>query len=254
MKSTNIFMSGLLVLACLFTSCNDDEGGTLEAAASLQLASSTTFGDYLVDASGRTLYFSGKDVGGSSLCEGGCTTVWPVFAMADSSLGEGIEAADVSYITRTDGSLQTTYKGWPLYYFNADEQAGQINGDGAGPFRVAKPDYSVMIAQQEINEQTVHYLTDDRGTSLYGFINDTSDSSTCEGGCLNVWPIFSVGSAALVVPSGLDLTDFDTFSRDNGTVEQLTFLTSQLYFFANDNAPGDLNGLANANFFLLEVD
>jgi predicted lipoprotein with Yx(FWY)xxD motif len=57
-----------------------------------------------------------------------------------------------------------------------------------------------------------------------------------------------------VVPSGLDLTDFDTFSRDNGTVEQLTFLTSQLYFFANDNAPGDLNGLANANFFLLEVD
>jgi predicted lipoprotein with Yx(FWY)xxD motif len=32
-------------------------------------------------------------------------------------------------ITRADGSLQTTYKGWPLYYFSKDAGPGDLKGE-----------------------------------------------------------------------------------------------------------------------------
>jgi predicted lipoprotein with Yx(FWY)xxD motif len=33
-------------------------------------------------------------------------------------------------ITRTDGTTQATYNGWPLYYNAADTSAGSITGQG----------------------------------------------------------------------------------------------------------------------------
>jgi hypothetical protein len=33
-------------------------------------------------------------------------------------------------LTRSDGSVQVTYNGWPLYTYTQDTAAGQTNGQG----------------------------------------------------------------------------------------------------------------------------
>jgi predicted lipoprotein with Yx(FWY)xxD motif len=41
---------------------------------------------------------------------------------------DGIDASKLGTITRTDGSMQVTYFGWPLYYFAKDATPGDAMG------------------------------------------------------------------------------------------------------------------------------
>ena len=177
-----------------------------EETEGVNLEDSNEFGSYLVDGEGRTLYFFAKDANGESACEGGCEAAWPVFHGEELEIGEGLDAADFGTITRPDGSKQTTYQGWPLYYFASDENAGDISGDGSGDvWFVAKPDYSVMSANQDIADiegDSDRYLVDAKGNTLYFFLNDEEGISNCEGGCLASWPSFA-GSNSVVLPSTL---------------------------------------------------
>ncbi|WP_311676569.1 hypothetical protein [Pedobacter cryoconitis] len=48
---------------------------------------------------------------------------------------------------RTDNTKQTTYKGWPLYYYSGDSKKGDINGDGIlKTWFVSTPVYKLMFA------------------------------------------------------------------------------------------------------------
>lgn len=82
-------------------------------------------------------------------------------------------------------------------------------------------------------------LTDDVGNTLYFFANDAGEGSNCNGGCADAWPPFY--SADLTVENGLDLNDFGTITRDDGS-RQNTYKGFPLYAFANDVTPGDVNG------------
>jgi predicted lipoprotein with Yx(FWY)xxD motif len=83
------------------------------------------------------------------------------------------------------------------------------------------------------------------GMTVYVFTKDTKDSGTsaCTGGCIETWP-------ALTVPEGGTPTGgtgvtgtLGTITRaDDGTL-QVTYNGLPLYFFKNDQAPGDLNGV-----------
>jgi predicted lipoprotein with Yx(FWY)xxD motif len=86
-------------------------------------------GNYLVGANGMTLYTYDKDSKEVSNCTGSCAGVWPpyVTSVVPSSL-----PTNISTVTRSDGSIQFTYKGLPLYYYTGDTQSGDINGDGVG--------------------------------------------------------------------------------------------------------------------------
>jgi predicted lipoprotein with Yx(FWY)xxD motif len=92
-------------------------------------------GQYLADSSNKALYTYGADTAGVSNCTDSCLTNWPIYsaASAPSTL-----PANVTVITRADGSKQYAYKGLPLYYFSSDS-AGQVTGDGVNNFHVAKP-------------------------------------------------------------------------------------------------------------------
>ncbi|MBS4212834.1 COG4315 family predicted lipoprotein [Neobacillus rhizophilus] len=97
----------------------------------LQLKENEKVGNYLADADGMTLYYFAKDKRNTSNCSGECLQNWPAFYSENLDVPEGLNKQDFSTITRADtGEKQTTYKGFPLYYFVNDKAAGDVNGQG----------------------------------------------------------------------------------------------------------------------------
>ena len=91
-------------------------------------------GGYLVDATGRTLYALAKDGKGQSSCYDACSTRWPPLLSPQQgtvqTLDPSIKADAIVDMQRTDGAVQVTYQGHPLYHYAQDPAAGQTNGQG----------------------------------------------------------------------------------------------------------------------------
>lgn len=264
-------MKKLLLLSVtiltLFSCSSDDnspsdDGPPQAEPNSVQLKSDATFGNVLTNAEGFSLYFFSLDSkGDDSNCIDGCKAAWPVFYAEDLTLDSGLDASDFGSITRSDGDKQSTYKGWPLYLFANDNVSGDVNGDGAQDiWYVAKPDYSVMMSQAQLvgrdsngvetnltgtyepgDEQTF-YMTDDKGNTLYRFVNDTNGINNFTNDDFSnngVWPVFEEDLQN--VPSILDTNDFgtiDVFGRN-----QLTYKGWPLYYFGQDAQRGDNFGV-----------
>jgi len=85
-------------------------------------------GNFLVDGQGRTLYYFTKDSPGVSTTTGPIAANWPAFYTPTIVVPDNLIASDFGTITRADGMKQTSYKGWPLYYFVKDSAAGDSKG------------------------------------------------------------------------------------------------------------------------------
>jgi len=85
---------------------------------------------YLADDKGMSLYFFKKDSPDKSACAGECLTKWPVFYVEKIIVPKKLKKEEFGMITRDDGKKQSTYKGWPLYYFFKDQKPGDMNGEG----------------------------------------------------------------------------------------------------------------------------
>jgi predicted lipoprotein with Yx(FWY)xxD motif len=48
--------------------------------------------------------------------------------------GAGVQASLLGTTTRTDGKVEVTYAGHPLYYFVKDKAAGDVTGQGINGF------------------------------------------------------------------------------------------------------------------------
>ena len=58
---------------------------------------------------------------------------WPALTVEGEAVGgEGIDASLLGTSERTDGSVQVTLDGHPLYYFAQDAAPGDVNGQGVG--------------------------------------------------------------------------------------------------------------------------
>ena len=83
------------------------------------------------------------------------------------------------------------------------------------------------------------------GMTLYTFTQDVKDSgkSACTGQCITIWPALTVADGA--TPSaGSGITGkLGTFKREDDGKTQVTYNGLPLYFFHNDSAPGDANGV-----------
>lgn len=99
---------------------------------SVNLSSDKFLGNYLVNQSGFTLYyFSGdSNENGASTCYDDCASKWPPFYVDTLILPDSLRAPDFASITRTDGSNQTTFKGWPLYLSSWDRDPEDAFGKG----------------------------------------------------------------------------------------------------------------------------
>ncbi len=81
----------------------------------------------LTNAGGRTLYWFAPDTATRSACYGTCAAYWPPVRGA-ATAGPGVTGR-LGTITRSDGSVQTTYDGHPLYTYVGDTGKGQANGN-----------------------------------------------------------------------------------------------------------------------------
>jgi len=234
---------------------------------SIKITEDETYGKILTDKDGRTLYFFSRDTKGTSVSVDGSTTAWPIFHSENSVVSAGLDAADFTTITRSDGALQTVYKGHPLYYYIQDAQAGGTNGEKVNDvWFVAKPDYSVFYEKGQLigadtksylanytlanyteGQAETFYLTDANGRTIYTFRNDKNGINNY-GGDAAVWPVFSTDLSKLIVPSILNKADFAEITK-NG-YKQLTYKGWPLYYFggnatiAGDTNSGDTRGVS----------
>ncbi|MEL7145711.1 MAG: hypothetical protein AAFO69_05050 [Bacteroidota bacterium] len=257
----------MLLLVAMLVSCGDDEP-TPSAVniGDVSISQDATLGNILTDGNGVTLYFFSRDTDGESACSGGCLDAWPIFYAEELVVGTGLSADDFGVITGTNGSLQTTYKGWPLYYFapNQDgvvEDPGQVQGDGVGGvWYAAKAGYDLMIANAQLvgadgesylDDYTpgtgrTTYFTSAEGRTIYTFINDSKDTNNFTAEDLSnnaVWPIFYVEIDDL--PSGMNAEDFGVIDVHGS--QQLTFKGRPLYYFGSDQERGDNKGVSVPN-------
>ncbi len=120
-----------IILACLaFTAFGQEDTDTNTIALGEGEA-----GRFLTDSEGFSLYLFLNDTDGASVCYDGCAALWPPLLVedgAESTVGEGLDAGLLGTTERTDGTLQVTYNGWPLYYYAADMEAGQTTGQAVG--------------------------------------------------------------------------------------------------------------------------
>ncbi len=117
------------LLIVLFLTANTNIG-LAQMDYTVMTAQSSDFGKYIVDGQGKTLYYFTKDISGVSNCKGQCASLWPAFYAEKIIVSVELDAAEFGVITREDGMKQTTFRGWPLYYFSKDMATGDIKGQG----------------------------------------------------------------------------------------------------------------------------
>jgi predicted lipoprotein with Yx(FWY)xxD motif len=243
-------------------------GATLPATVTL--TKNDQFGSFLADGKGMTLYLFTNDQPDTSNCTGACLQAWPPLLTKGEPLpGPGVDASLLGSMSRSDGSTQVTYNGWPLYYFAKDQKPGDVNGENVlgkwfvvsatgdmiQPAATAAPAATATSAPAASassgaagpatvtltsNAQLGSFLADDRGMTLYLFTKDTPNTSNCYNSCAQLWPPLLTNGAP-VAGSGVDASLLGTTTRTDGST-QVTYNGWPLYYYAPDTKPGDVTG------------
>ena len=247
-----------ILIVISYTSCRPDD--VAPPRTDIHLDSNTTVGKHLVDKDGKSLYYFSNDVNGSSNCTGGCLTNWPVFYAdsASTTFTDGLLTADFKTITNATGAKQTTYKGWPLYYYAPSgiaEAAGLTTGEGVGSvWFVAKTNYSITIANHQLTganainylstylpgDGRTNYFCDEKGNTLYSFARDSAFKNKYTRVDFSnnaTWPIYETDN--ITVPSTIDKSLFVVITF-NGK-KQLTYKGWPIYYYGPDNLVRGIN-------------
>jgi len=144
---TNVVVAiALLTAACGGTTSTATASPTASLAASpvaspaatgtkIAVATNAKLGQLLVDDKGMTVYLFVADTGTASTCYTSCASIWPpVLTNGAPQAGTGADASLLGTTTRTDGKIEVTYAGHPLYYFVQDKAAGDATGQGVNGF------------------------------------------------------------------------------------------------------------------------
>lgn len=119
------------------------EGTIIGANLALGTDGNATLGTYLIGYNGMPVYTKDGDTESSSTCYDTCAQNWPPYLVGAEDnvhqLKAGVKGTTDTMI-RTDGSIQMTYDGKPLYFYAADSASANPTGDGkGGVWHIAKP-------------------------------------------------------------------------------------------------------------------
>jgi predicted lipoprotein with Yx(FWY)xxD motif len=88
------------------------------------------------------------------------------------------------------------------------------------------------------------YLVAENGMTLYRYTKDKPGVSNCTGQCAAIWPPYTIPpgetSSSLSVAANVP-GQIGTIMRADGTT-QITYNNTPLYYYSNDQAPGDTTG------------
>lgn len=127
--------ASLVLAACGSSSSSSTSGssspapaasGTTVKTASVSSVDSTV----LVDSQGLTLYHLTGEHAGKFICtSSACLTAWHPLTVSSKAKPTG-SVSSLGVVKRSNGTMQVTYKGEPLYTFAHDSAPGQATGEG----------------------------------------------------------------------------------------------------------------------------
>jgi predicted lipoprotein with Yx(FWY)xxD motif len=124
----SVVAAGLLAGALANAGGSANNGGTTANQVSGSLKTEDVQGTtVLANAAGKTLYWFAPDKANKSVCYGSCAAYWPPVA-GPVTAPAGVQGT-FGTIHRTDGHLQETYNGHPLYTYIGDSGPGQASGN-----------------------------------------------------------------------------------------------------------------------------
>jgi predicted lipoprotein with Yx(FWY)xxD motif len=115
------------------------------------ITDSATWGPILTLSNKDTLYRLTADPTNKTVCSGACAVAWPPAVLATGQttpVGRGVSG--LGTIRRSNGKLQVTYQGIPLYLFVGDHAPGEVNGnikDTWGQWWVVDPAHPTATPQ-----------------------------------------------------------------------------------------------------------
>ena len=130
-----IAAAAAVLAACSSSGTSSASGGSgststsTPAAATAGSLKTATIGGatVLTSSKGFTLYSFAPDTSTKSNCNGTCAQNWP--PVKGPATASGVEGT-FGTIKRSDGSVQATFDGHPLYTFVGDTAPGQAKGNG----------------------------------------------------------------------------------------------------------------------------
>ena len=108
-------------------------------AVALNSSANATLGErVVVSPQGRTLYTLSPETARHLLCRTGeCLRRWPPLTVSSGATklkaGPGVQGR-LGILRRSDGALQVTLRGLPLYRYSQDRAKGQAKGEGVQSF------------------------------------------------------------------------------------------------------------------------
>jgi predicted lipoprotein with Yx(FWY)xxD motif len=109
----------------------------------------------------------------------------------------------------------------------------------APSFNVSGLTQDVTINIHKLTD-TVSFLTDGNGKSLYISLKDANGKSNCDAACQKFWtPLLAAGR--VLAGAGVNQTNLGVILLANGK-KQVTYLGSPLYTYTKDVNPGDTTG------------
>jgi predicted lipoprotein with Yx(FWY)xxD motif len=126
----------------------------------------------LTDSAGFVLYWFAIDTSTTSKCYSTCASYWPPL-IGSPSLASGVTlAGTLGTIKRTNGQLQATYDGHPLYTFKSDTSAGMDSGnavDTSGGLWWAMTSSGAKIKAKASHPSSPSTSTPSSGSGGYGY-------------------------------------------------------------------------------------
>jgi len=204
------------------------------------LGGNEELGRFLVGPNGLTLYRFNPDEPGISNCYDQCATNWPPLLVEEGEIPRG-NAGVVGQLRtteRNDGTIQVTYQEMPLYYWVNDKAPGDTTGHEVNDVWFVVPPYTVRLGN---SDELGDFLIGADGMTLYLFTMDDEGISNCYDQCATNWPPLLVQMGEVPVPGAGVSGELGVSERDDGTL-QVTYNGMPLYFWVNDEAPGDTTG------------